>query len=196
MENEIVSRSQKSQAVKNKISKAGLELFRKYGYDNVSVKMITEVAGVSIGSFYHFFGSKSGLLDGLSAKVNNMFSLPDDLDYATSDCKQTILSFYETFCNEMQNRDKESLENIFLPKGGNKTLLLPSRSCRRIMKILLSGFQNAGKIRSDRSVDALEEIIMTCFLGTCCHWVLNDRSYLLYDRLCCIIGSVIDAHLV
>jgi len=195
MGDEIVSRSQKSQAVKNKISEAGLELFRKYGYDNVSIKMITEAAGVSTGSFYHFFGSKSGLLEGISAKVNNMFSLPDGLDYTTSDCKQTVLSFYETFCNEMENRDMEFLETIFLPKGGNKTLMLPSRSYRRMMKILLNGFQSAGKIRSDRSVDELEEIIMTCFLGTCYHWALNERSYFLYDRLCSIIGSVIDANL-
>lgn len=196
MENDVVSRSQKSASVKQRIFRTGRDLFREYGYENVSVKMITEAAGVSTGSFYHFYGSKSALLEAVSLTVNDMFSLPENLDYAAADCKQTILSFYKDFSARMSSYRLGNLMEMFFPKGGNKTLMLQTRAYRRLMKTMLSGFQDAGKISADCSVDELEEIIMIGFYGTVHHWVLFEMQYPLYKKLCAVIGSILDGYLV
>ena len=54
----------KAQAVetKNKIYESAEQLFRKYGFDQVSVDSIVERAGVSKGSFYVHFKSKDALI--------------------------------------------------------------------------------------------------------------------------------------
>lgn len=53
---------QKSKETKERIFQAAKEILRKNGYENLSIKNICEVAGVSNGSFYHHFQSKDDLL--------------------------------------------------------------------------------------------------------------------------------------
>lgn len=59
---------------KNRIFDVSLELFRKYGYDNVTISDISEKSGMAIGSIYHFFGSKEGILSNLSEHIRNITS--------------------------------------------------------------------------------------------------------------------------
>ena len=44
---------------------AALKCFAAEGYDNVSIQEICDVSGASVGSVYHHFGSKEGLLEAL-----------------------------------------------------------------------------------------------------------------------------------
>ncbi|MBQ4559754.1 MAG: TetR/AcrR family transcriptional regulator [Tyzzerella sp.] len=53
---------QKSKETKERIFQAAKEILQKNGYENLSIKNICEVAGVSNGSFYHHFQSKDDLL--------------------------------------------------------------------------------------------------------------------------------------
>lgn len=61
---------------KTALSERAIELFREYGYDNVSVGMICEACGVTSGSFYHHFPAKEDLLSHyLNAEVAHHFDL-------------------------------------------------------------------------------------------------------------------------
>lgn len=184
-------RAQKSAATKERIYQAGIELLRQYGYDGVTIEMITRTAGVSVGSFYHFFGSKENLLSQMSQRINSMFSLPDDLDYAQDDCRSRIHSFYRSFCDTMSGYSHEFMNNIFFGRQGNKTLLIESRTYRRLMKEMLQGFQQAGKIRQDMSIDQMEEILMIGFFGVLYHWATSGYAYPLYDKLTLVIDSIL-----
>ena len=45
--------------------KCALDLFALHGYDAVGVQAISEAAGIGKPTMYHYFGSKSGLLEAL-----------------------------------------------------------------------------------------------------------------------------------
>lgn len=65
----LTNRKKKSLETKDKIYKTAYQLFKKYGFDNVSVDSIVEAAGVSKGTFYVHFESKSSLIHALSIDV-------------------------------------------------------------------------------------------------------------------------------
>jgi AcrR family transcriptional regulator len=48
-------------STKSAILSAGLRTFERIGFDSATVASICALAGVSNGSFFHFFGSKKGL---------------------------------------------------------------------------------------------------------------------------------------
>ncbi len=48
---------------KGRLVEAGLAEFARRGYDEVGVSELAAAAGVTVGSLYHHFGSKSGLYD-------------------------------------------------------------------------------------------------------------------------------------
>lgn len=58
----LSKQQQKSKETKERIFHAAKEILQKNGYENLSIKNICEVAGVSNGSFYHHFQSKDDLL--------------------------------------------------------------------------------------------------------------------------------------
>lgn len=73
----LTNRQKQSLETKNRLYKTAYELFKKYGFNNVSVDSIVEAAGVSKGTFYVHFESKSSLIYSLSADVVSSV----DLDY-------------------------------------------------------------------------------------------------------------------
>ena len=62
---------------RNKIYKTADELFKKHGFESVSLDSIVEAAGVAKGSFYVHFDSK----DSLAAALINDYVSEVDLDY-------------------------------------------------------------------------------------------------------------------
>lgn len=48
---------------KDKIIKAGMKLFSRYGYDKSSIRDIAKAANVNIAAISYYFGSKDGLLN-------------------------------------------------------------------------------------------------------------------------------------
>jgi len=73
----ITSRKEKAIETKKKIYASADRLFRKHGFDKVSVDSIVEMAGVSKGAFYVHFGSKNALITALSVDFVQQL----DLDY-------------------------------------------------------------------------------------------------------------------
>ncbi|GBF32093.1 transcriptional regulator, TetR family [Desulfocucumis palustris] len=78
--------NRKKQAIetKKKIYESAEQLFGKYGFDNVSVDSIVEIAGVSKGAFYVHFNSKDSLIAELIADYVDKL----DFDYK---------SYFESF---------------------------------------------------------------------------------------------------
>lgn len=67
----LTNRKKKSLETKDRIYETAYQLFKKYGFDNVSVDSIVEASGVSKGTFYVHFNSKSSLIHALSIDVVN-----------------------------------------------------------------------------------------------------------------------------
>ncbi len=55
-------KEEKQQALQNTIFDAATALIKEYGYEQVTVRMICEAAGISIGMFYRNFKSKNDVL--------------------------------------------------------------------------------------------------------------------------------------
>ena len=191
-----MSRAQRSAETKERIYKAGRDLMRQYGFDGVTIKMITEAADVSIGTFYHFFQSKEDLLSRVSERANSLFSLPENLDYRQADCIGEITGFYKDFCEYMEEKGRDYAAEFMLGVRGNKTLFLHNRNYRIYMKTILNGFQAAGKIRSDCDIEKVEELLLVILTGVMYQWIADNDSGSLYETLSYAIQNAVRGVLV
>src|SRR5512140_2616760 len=66
---------------RSKILERALELFSSRGYDAVGVQEVADAAGIKKPTLYHYFGSKSGLLNALMEE--NFAGLFDALGQAS-----------------------------------------------------------------------------------------------------------------
>lgn len=106
MESDIkLSRQQqKSKETKERIFRAAKEILQKNGYENLSIKNICEVAGVSNGSFYHHFKTKDDLLSYYieeQPSINpELLDVPSDKEMAKEAIVEVYLN-YASYCEEL-----------------------------------------------------------------------------------------------
>lgn len=55
-------RERKQEQTRRRLAQASRELFAEHGYENTTVAMIADVAGVSSRTFYRYFESKAGVV--------------------------------------------------------------------------------------------------------------------------------------
>ena len=59
-----------SEAKKELILEKSLELFRQYGYEKITITDICEECHINVGTLYHHFGSKLGILRAISSSLS------------------------------------------------------------------------------------------------------------------------------
>ena len=94
----------KSKETKERIFRAAKEILQKNGYENLSIKNICEVAGVSNGSFYHHFKTKDDLLSYYIEEqptINpELLNLPINKQGAIDAIIEVYLN-YASYCEEL-----------------------------------------------------------------------------------------------
>ena len=68
-EKRLTTRDKKSIEKKERIIKNAVALFKRYGYDATTVQDICTAADVSVGIFYHHFGSKDAVVKSVANQI-------------------------------------------------------------------------------------------------------------------------------
>ncbi len=71
---EITKRKKQALETREKIYNISIQLIKEFGYDNVKITTICDKAEVSIGSFYHHFKNKAGIIVELYSICDIYFS--------------------------------------------------------------------------------------------------------------------------
>jgi len=93
MPSTIYSKSEKRKDTKRKnILEAAAKAFSMKGYNETSIKDITDEASVSVGSFYSYFKNKEDIIEQLYDEISDM-SLKIATDVSTNDCDNIAKKF-------------------------------------------------------------------------------------------------------
>lgn len=96
--NLLTLQQKKSQKTQERIYKTALKMLKEYEFDSLTVRNICEEAGVSTGTFYHYFDSKEDLwsfylVDGLQNYAENYNTEYD------GNIIEYVLRIYELYLN-------------------------------------------------------------------------------------------------
>ena len=158
--------AQKSQRTKAAIIEAATLLMRRYGFENTSIRQICDTAHVSTGSFYHLFKSKDEIVDVILHEVNACYIDPH-IDYEKDTPYAALDGLIQNHLSVLRTLSPEIVFNaIFHPANGNKTMFSKRRSLTQYLLTALEGFRQAGKLRTDISLETMETELSECFYGT------------------------------
>ena len=165
MEKKMTARDIKSQETKTKITEAARKLMRQYGYENTAIQDVCREAGVSTGTVYHFFPSKHAILEEIFASISP-FHKPYDLNFAQDSPYLMIDHIVREFSSMCSALGPEVVYNsAYSCPSGNKTFYDRSRPNTVFTMQAIAGFQEAGKIRKDISVEQIAYFIMNQSMG-------------------------------
>jgi len=156
-----------SDANRSRILAHALGLFVSHGYDGVGVQTIAEKAGITKPTLYHYFGSKSGLLESLlTERLEPLF---DDLLKAAEyrhDVSNTLVAIARrtfSFARENKLLQKFYLTLWFAPPESEAYALSHpyyERQFRMIEKVFLEASKDHGNMKGRHKAYAVTFIGM------------------------------------
>lgn len=163
MEKKLTKKQQEIQQKKELIFQTSIELFKKYGYNNVSIKDICNETGISSGSLYNMYENKAAILfqfkdlfvtkcydilranpdpqNGISTIISYSMNLIKTFDYIGADITlQLHLSHNDLFPRKSEG--SILLENYIDSLKENNVIKthLPASQCVDMINIIIYGF--------------------------------------------------------
>lgn len=156
----------RTQAKKEAIIKASLELFRAKGYTNTSIHEIATNAHVSAVSIYNYFENKENLVrECASALLGQTLEMVNDLLHAKTNFKDRLLSAV-TLCTQSPHEllaeyfSKEALEDKVFVELFNREVL---KIRLDIISVFIESGKSEGVIGSSISTDTILHFLLAAY---------------------------------
>lgn len=177
-----------SKEKKQRIFSTALDLFQKYGYDNVTVAEIAEKSEISEGSIYNFFGSKAGIL---SDTIN--FVLGSTYDHITiteehlKDPKTTMMTYmlaqgeiFEKLGWELSQKFYSvAMQNGQVPYGTAYSTVMASLNPDMVE--FVKAAKEKGTLKTDYSAEEIVAISLVLRYGLVLTWTQCSGAYNLLE---------------
>ncbi|WP_027400006.1 TetR/AcrR family transcriptional regulator [Anaerovorax odorimutans] len=171
----LTNRDKQAIATKNKIYKVGIKLLKKDGFDDVNITQIAKAAGVSVGTFYHYYHSKLDLFMDLYRNADKYFEkvVVEKLEGLTF--KEQILLFFDEYCNLPENDGVELTKKIYVPE--NSLFLEEPRAMHQVLYDIIE------KQIPDIKVQDLSNQLFLIARGVVFDWVLREGKYDIHKKM-------------
>lgn len=190
MEKKMTRRAMQAQKTKQKIYQCGAELFRKYGYQNVSVEQIAQAAGVGIGTMYHYYSSKADLYGEMFIRADDFFCAFEEPGVLEQPPEEVLLEYFRQYARLNEGMGVEYVQLLAMPK--NREVFQDNDDFELILEQLLAGYQSDGRVSRRRPAAQWRGYLMTCARGVVFDWVIhNAPDYDLIARMELVMGEVI-----
>lgn len=161
------TRAQKSLETREKIMDAGRKLLAKYGYEQLTIRNICSEAGVTNGTFYHFFKNK----DELMASYLHVEDWADEVE-DPENLGEYILHGYLKLTDLYQELGIEFTSGYYSAK--NQAFNIYTRGTGAYIsdyyRPRLYRARDLGYVRDDVSVDRIVADIIAIFIGCVFQW--------------------------
>lgn len=160
---------------KERLLRAGMELFYENGFHGTSIDAVLATAGVPKGSFYHHFGSKDAFGQAVLKRYSQYQAALFDKWYARTNLSTAdqLVGFYKDMSaifvkSGFQNScllgkfstEVAATSDVFRDQLNAQLSLLKSQ-----VSALLTAGQERGDIRTDRSADELADAVLALVQG-------------------------------
>jgi AcrR family transcriptional regulator len=167
-------RERQRHTTKSEIVRIAFELFAKRGYDDITVEMIAESAGISRATFFNYFSKKDLILHELAAaraeRIGQMFSAHRNQTQAFT--REDLMRMILEVCRENARfsfKSKKLLLDVISHQLSRGLLLTAREQALAVLTEALTSF-----IRETSSARLVAETLFCVFLGTMLEWLMRQ----------------------
>lgn len=171
-------KTRKEQAIetRSKIYEAFKILLRKKDLEEINIQEICKKAEVSIGSFYHYFPNKAGMLVELYKELDENFTekiMPEMMKYNSYDA---IIKYITELCRLTEEQGLDMVKNVYKAQidHGREFFLVKKRGFPNGVYYLVKKAIEEGVLRRDINAEELTEELLAIARGTVYYWCTAD----------------------
>lgn len=173
------NREKKSDRTRQRLAAAAIAAMTERGYQGVTIRDICERAGVSIGSFYRYFDTKSDVLREMYETGDELMQHEDEALLARP-WMERVSAFIDKYARLNTDTGLDAMRVLYNPEN---TWFTRVRPMQQKLEALLAGAQNAGELTAEYSASELTELLFVCMRGICYEWCISGGTYDLEQRM-------------
>lgn len=186
---ELTSRQKQAAATKQKIFYCAVELFAQKSYENVTVQDICGKAEVSVGAFYHHFGSKEHIINEGYRLFDQQSEAKWKEGHPAEPLEQIQFLIGEQALSMEQLGPMASLQYFKNQLScAEKYILDPERFFNKTIQQAIEAAVSKGLLEG--KPEEIAEDILGLSRGMIYDWCLHEGAYSLWEREQKVLGMV------
>lgn len=165
---------------KNKIYNVAIDLMERKGFDNITIEEIAKKAGVSIGSFYHYFNSKNDILVEIYKIGDEFFQNVRD-NFKGQTALEKVIEFFDYYATLNVSTGIDTAKQLYT--ANNKMFIKKGRYMQALLTEIITEGQKNGEIISTKPATDITEFLFIAARGLVYDWCLHEGSYDLEDSM-------------
>lgn len=163
-------REAKSEQQRKKILDAAVVLFQQHGLNAVGVRDITETAGVSTGTFYHYFHGKQDVVNAVYGMVRPDFGSVLEQAAQQPSPRQALFGFITGFLSQQVLNDglEFTRHRVFVVQQHSKKSGVLYQGCLRLVQLALE----QGEFVSSASAEQVLDYLLTVHRAVVYEWCI------------------------
>lgn len=175
------SRQLQSRQTKAKLYKSALELMKRQRLEDITIAEICREAGVSVGSFYNHFATKSDIFVEMYEQADGFF---DDRFHGlepSASIARDIIDYFGIYAEYNENFGVETIKQLY--SSSNKLFIVKGRYMQSVLQALLEKAQARGQLVTDLSAEDMTEYLFIAARGVIYNWCLHDGGFDLQRKM-------------
>jgi AcrR family transcriptional regulator len=163
-----------------------VSLMEKQGYANTTIEEIASKAGVSIGTFYHYFKSKEDVFFEIFRKADEYFESTvapamNDADRSGTPVPDQIITYFRYYAHYNLNRGFSNITQLYNTK--NKIFIKKGRFMQELLKKIIARGQERGQLSNEMTPEDAVEYLFIVARGVVYDWCIHEGHYDLEQRI-------------
>ncbi len=187
----VTQRTLQAEATKEKIIKATIELMKTIGLNNMTIKDIHHKAGISVGTFYHYYKTKEEVFFELYRIADDYFKqvVVPKLNRKELAVTEKILLFFKHYALFNEANGLEYVKQLY--STSNKMFTAKGRYMIAILQELVVAGQASGEFSSSIGAEEITNYLLIFGRGLVFDWCIREGSYSLTEKIVWDMGILL-----
>lgn len=186
--------ARKNQSTYNRIIRIAGDMIRRDGYDQVTVAQIVKEAGISLGTFYHYFPSKKSVLAGVR-KIDSYFENKVRPVLKHQALLEDVGIFWSKYTDYVENDGLAVVRGLY--QNFQAKLLISEKS---VLFLMLMGILEEGVARGELQENFdKKQLIARMFMyvhGVTMQWIIRDGNLDIRREIAEVTSDLLRIHMV
>lgn len=176
-------RQQQATETRQRLYQAAIALMYRDGFDNVKVEQICRRARVSVGTFYHYFESKRGILIEIFREADRYFEsdVKPALDQFKGSAIDRIGEYFRFYGRYDTKVGLDMTQQLYSPHMD--MFITKGRYMQALLQEIIRKGQLDLELTAEFSAEIMCEDLFIAARGLAYDWTLHKASYDLEDRM-------------
>lgn len=187
--NTLNSRQLQSLQTRHKLYGSAVQLMKKHPLEKITIAEICKAAGVSVGSFYTHFSTKSDILVEMYEQADGYFDHKFKDLVPSSAITDDIVNYFKIYAEYNDNLGIETIKQLYT--CNNKLFIAKGRYMQNVLQSLIEKGQAAGQLDLSLSAWEMTEYLFIAARGVIYNWCLHEGAYELKSKMECYMTRLI-----